>query len=231
MNKKLYILMVIIGLLLILLAILPMVYIFEATPIGLVLSDDMFNNVLISLGCGIITSTLVSFYIERSNRQIVEEHSMKMKENILNDLIESVKHYSDEDFDFIKIENMIEGSFLKKITHLCDSYIPMGIQFYNDRELESLQKLHYSAMDLCEILEKQNIYELYEKYKDVFLLVVNFNFEHGPYSEEDKIKEICRKLNLDISEIDLCKIGETVYFYHLQKNTCKQFLDTFSSLN
>lgn len=86
-------------------------------------------------------------------------------------------------------------------------------------------------MDLCEILEKQNIYELYEKYKDVFLLVVNFNFEHGPYSEEDKIKEICRKLNLDISEIDLCKIGETVYFYHLQKNTCKQFLDTFSSLN
>lgn len=127
MNKKLYILMVIIGLLLILLAILPMVYIFEATPIGLVLSDDMFNNVLISLGCGIITSTLVSFYIERSNRQIVEEHSMKMKENILNDLIESVKHYSDEDFDFIKIENMIEGSFLKKITHLCDLYIPMGI--------------------------------------------------------------------------------------------------------
>lgn len=228
MNKKLYIIMVIIGITLILFAIMPIVFIIENNAIGTILTNDMFNNILISLGCGVITSTLVSFYIERSNRFIVEEHGVKMKRNILNDLIETVKNYSDEDFDFIKIENMIKSDFLKEIIHLCESYIPMGMQFYSDVELKTLKELYHSSISLYNILQEENILELYKKYKDIFSEAVNYKFEYGPYSEEEKIKRICKVLRLSVNEKELCNIGESIYLYHLQNNAYNKFLDIFS---
>lgn len=220
--------MVLIGIALILLSIIPTVPMIENSTLGTILSNEMFNNILISLGCGILTSTLVSFLIERSNRIISEEHSIKMKRNILNDLIETVKNYSDEDFDFIKIKNMIESDFLKEIIHSCETYIPMGIQFYDDVELKTLKELYYASMSLYNVLQQQNIPRLYRKYEDVFSQAVNLDFEYGPYSEGENIKRFCETFNLNVCDEDISKIGESIYLYHLQKNTYRKFLNTFS---
>lgn len=229
MIKKIYVFMMLLGLALILLAIMPIIGIGNRS-LEIILTSDMLNNILISLGCGIITSTLVSFYIERSNKILDEKHSTKMKRNILNDLIETVEYYSDEDFDFIKIEKMIMSDFLKEVVKSCEMYIPMGIQFYTDEELKIIKQLYHNSLSIISILKEQDIYNLYNKYSEVFSEAVNFKFAHGPYSEEEKMKRVCRALELDYIDSELCKIGEVVFLYHIQNESYKRFLSVFSYL-
>lgn len=193
-------------------------------------ADEILKNILISLGCGIITSTLVSFLIEHSNWRIERERSRKMKKNILNDLLEIIKKYCDEDFDFIKIEQFIKSDLLSEISSSCEIYIPMGIQFYDDEELKTLKSLYYSSKSLLELMQKESTRELHSKYERVFLKAVNWNFEHGPYSEEDKIKEMCKILKLALSNKEACQIGETVFLYKKQNFEFKESLEKFKYL-
>lgn len=230
MKKTLYIIMAFIGFAFIAFAVCPILTALDGSVIGMLLTDDIFNNIIISLGCGIITSTLVSFFIEYSNRNIERERSMKMKKNILNDLLEIIKNYNDEDFEFIKIEQLIKSNLLTEISSSCELYIPMGIQFYDDEELKALKSLYYSSKSLYELMQQESTLELYAAYEGIFSEAVNWSFEHGPYSEEENIKNLCRILKLAISDIQACKIGETLYFYKLQNYTFKKSLDKFKYL-
>lgn len=230
MRKTLYLIIGFIGLSFIAFAVWPIWGILKGSTIGILLTSELFNNIIISLGCGIVTSTLVSFFIEYSNHNIERERSMKMKKNILNDLLETIKNFCDEDFDFLKIERIIKTDLLTEISNSCELYIPMGIQFYDDEELKALKSLYYSSKSLHELIQQESTIELYISYEGVFLEAVNWDFEHGPYSEEYKIKELCRNLKISISDREACKIGEIVYLYQLQNMNFKKFLEQFKYL-
>lgn len=61
MKKTLYIIMILLGFAFIAFAVCPILSVLDGSAAGEFLSDDLFNNILISLGCGIITSTLVVY--------------------------------------------------------------------------------------------------------------------------------------------------------------------------
>ena len=79
-------------------------------------------------------------------------------------------------------------------------------------------------------MQKESTLELYIQYKDVISEAINFNFDFGPYSEEKQIIDLCKIFNLPISQIQACKIGETIYFYKLQNAQFKKSLDKFKNL-
>lgn len=230
MKKSLYISMGFIGLSFILFAICPIILILDNNNLISFLTNDMLNNIMISLGCGVITSTIVSYFIELSNLKLTRDHGIKMKKNILSDLLEIIKNYNDEDFEFIKIEQLIKSNLLTEISSSCEIYIPMGIQFYNVEELKALKRLYYSSKSLHEIIQQESILELYTKYEDIFTKAVNWNFEHDPYRVEHKIIELCGVLKLEISLINACKIRETVFFYKQLNYEFKELLDKFKYL-
>lgn len=230
MKKTLYITMAVIGLAFIAFAVCPILTILRSSAIGELLTNDLFNNILISLGCGIITSTIVSFFLERSNWTIEKNHSRKMKENILSDLLDTVKNYNDENFDFLKIEMCFTTDLLAEISKSCELYIPMGIQFYDAPELKALKNLYFSSKSLLELMQQEESLKLYTAYHDIFYEAVNWKFAHGPYGEEENIKKLCYVLNYNISTMQACKIGEIIFFYKLQNLSFTKFLSIFEYL-
>ncbi len=228
---KLYSIMILIGVAMLVLAVLPFSGLFQNSAGKMLLTENLLENILIALGSGIITSTLVAYFIDKNNRKILIENNTRMIRNILVGLYDIIKEYNSNEEESHKLKDFTDIEFLTNILESCEASIPLGIGFYSIEEVLILKKIVYWSKSVIEHFNDNNIIDFYERYEEVFKIVVDFEFKDGPYSEEDKIEKICRDNNLAYSEKIEKVIGESIYLYKKFNVACSEFIEEFSYLN
>ncbi len=228
---KLYFIMFFIGCIMLLIATLPVLDVIKDNNLRLFLTGNLFNDILVSLSCGFIASTLVAYFIDKNNRRILEENNIRMKRNILIDLNDYIREYNNNHIESHRMNDFIRVDFLANILESCEESIPLGIGFYSIDEVLILKKIAYWAKAIVKHFEDNNLVEFYEKYEKVFSIVVTFEFKDGPYSEDYSIERICKDNNLDYNDDVKSVIGETIYLFKKFNVACGEFSEEFSYLN
>ncbi len=229
--EKLYFIMFFIGCIMLLIAVLPVLSVVEDNNVRLFLTGELFNNILVSLSCGFIASTLVAYFIDKNNRRILDENNIRMKRNILIDVNDSIREYNNNNIESHRMNDFIKIDFVSNISESCEASIPLGIGFYSINEVLILKKVVYWSKAIVKHFDDNNLVDFYKKYEKVFSVVVTFEFKDGPYSEESSIEQICIDNNLDYDDKVKSVIGETVYLFKKFNVACSEFSEEFSYLN
>lgn len=225
--KKTYIIISFMGIILLLVAILPTWKIIKE-KYCIILTNDTLNNILISLGCGLITSVIVTMLCEQANERVNIKQKELMKSNILMDFTELINYYFNEGLEYINLKNVINNDFFVDANDKINQYILLGIMFYNEEEFRYLNNLQGYSNSLCETIKENNIKNLYDEYSEIFEDALGWDFSMGPYSNEKKVFKICNILGKPISTINVDKILEFVFVYLMYTKYIKDFQKVFN---
>lgn len=189
--------------------------------------ENSSYDILLAIGSGIFTSGLVSIFCEKTNRKLENERKKRMKRNILQDFTEYIKVYFEEDFDFIRLERIVKSDFIYSIDKKIERYINIGITFYDEEEFEFLETLQGVSSSLKKQMQKDKIRKLYEQYTVVFNEALSWNFDFGPYQNEQAVYDSCNRNGLPISRDNTLKILEFLYVYEMYVVYIKKFHNVF----
>ena len=224
--KKTYVVIGLTGVFLLLIAVLPIWKIVQE-KYYVILSNDSMNNILISLGCGLITSVIVTMLCEKANERVNIKQKELMKSNILMDFNELIDFYFNDGLECINFKNILNNDFFVYANVKINQYILLGIMFYNEDEFRYLNNLQGYSNSLCETIRENNIKKLYDEYSEVFDDALGWDFFMGPYSNENKVFKICNALKKPISTINADKILEFVFVYLKYTKYIKDFQKVF----
>ena len=88
--------------------------------------------------------------------------------------------------------------------------------------------LRANAIGLINVIEKNNVKELFTKYETVFYSVDQTDLKDGSYAEcKNKIEKISEHLDLGIDERTACMIGEFFFDYYSFLLVIRQFDKVF----
>lgn len=226
--KNTYTILMILGISMLSLAILPVWKIMNNTYYILLLTNEILNNILISLGCGLITSVIVTMLCERANERRKIEEKELMKSNILMDFNELINYYFEGDFEYVTLRNILESKFIFEANDKIQQYLLLGIMFYNPEEFKYLNLLQGYSESLCRTIKMNDIKKLYDEYSEVFDEAVLWDYTMGPYSNEQKVFKVCSELRKSISTINADNILEFVCVYLMYRNYIKKFKNVFN---
>lgn len=225
--KKTYVVIGLIGIFLLLIAVLSIWKIVEEKYYE-ILSNDTLNNILISLGCGLITSVIVTMLCEQANERANIKQKELMKSNILMDFTELINFYFNDGLECINLKNILNNDFFVCMNAKINHYILLGMMFYNEDEFRYLNNLQGYSNSLCQTMRENNIKKLYDEYSEIFDDALGWNFSMGLYSNEKKVFKICNILKKSISTINADKILEFVFVYLKYTKYIKDFQKVFN---
>ncbi|NFI03473.1 hypothetical protein FC959_03485 [Clostridium botulinum] len=225
--KKTYVVIGALGIFLLLIAVLPLWKIVQE-KYCVILSNDMLNNILISLGSGLITSVIVTMLCEQANERVNIKQKELMKSNILMDFTELINFYFNDELEYINLKNVLNNDFFANANVKINQYILLGIMFYNEDEFRYLNNLQGYSNNLCETIRENNIKNLYDEYSEIFDDALGWDFSMRLYSNEKKIFKICKVLKKPISTINACKISEFIFIYLTYIKYIKDFQNVFN---
>lgn len=186
-------------------------------------------SILISIGCGLFTSVVVSWLCEYNNQKNENEKRKKMKHVLLDGFKETIEvNLQKEAVEYEDVALVIQTDFITHIPERIKEFLLIGAFLYSENELKYLMGLRASATGLINIVKQNKIRELFSKYETVFYSIKEKDLDHGPYAEcERKIKEICARQYMEIDERTACMIGEFFYSYYIFIIIVRQFSEVF----
>lgn len=202
---NIYIIIIILGISSILFGVFPCIIENTLSPI---ISSDSFNNIMLGLGTGLITSAVATYLIEKSNLRIKENENRIIKENIVYELNSYVKYILEEK-ELMIFEKIMNENNLFDIINKCENCLILGITFYNKNELDILQNLHGSSKTIKRHIEECQIRKLYNQYENLFKYSILENKNFNPFIIENQLKESIeiRKNIIRINQQDLYEIA------------------------